>query len=281
MEGFAESNGIRLHYLDHGGGGPTLILLPGLTANAHSFEGLIRAGLSEHLRVITVDLRGRGKSDAPDGPYDVATHAVDVAGLMDALGIDQAIVGGHSFGGLVSYYLAANYRDRVTKCVAMDAPAEVHIGIMDQIKPSLDRLGMVFPSWEEYLAAIKAAPYFAGWHWDPAIEVYYRNDLRTNPDGTVQAISKPDHIQEAAMGTLEIDWADVVGRISQPTLLLRAPDLLGSPEIGPVVIREAAERTRDRIPNATLVDIPGNHVTFIFGDSARLIVAEIVAFADS
>ncbi|MCP4966432.1 MAG: alpha/beta hydrolase [bacterium] len=271
---FAETGQVRLHYLDHDGGGPTLILLPGLTANAHSFGGLLQAGLADHLRVLAVDLRGRGQSDAPDGLYDVATHAADVLGFMDALNIDRAIVGGHSFGGLVSYYLAANHPDRVSACVAMDAPAEVHIGIMDQIKPSLDRLGMVFPSWDEYLALVKAAPYFNGW-WDPAIEEYYRRDLRTNPDGTVQAISDPEHIRAAALATLDIQWPEIVRRIGQPTLLLRAPDQLGSADVGPIVTREVAERTLGWIENSTLVEIPGNHITFLFGDSAPLVVAEI------
>lgn len=277
MSKFVESNGIRLHYLDRAGEGPTLLLLPGLTANAHEFEGLLRAGLASQLRMLAVDLRGRGKSDAPDGPYDVATHATDVVGLMNALGIDAAIVGGHSFGGLISYYLAANHPDRVTRCIAMDAPAEVHLGIMDQIKPSLDRLGMVFPSWDEYLALVKSMPYYGGW-WDPAIEEYFRNDLRENADGTVQAISHPDHIGAAALATLDIDWTETVGRIDQPTLLLRAPDPLGSPEVGPIVTREVAERTRQRIANSELVEIPGNHITMLFGDSAPLVVAEIHRF---
>jgi pimeloyl-ACP methyl ester carboxylesterase len=274
---FAETENVRLHYLEHGGEGPTLLLLPGLTANAYSFGGLWQAGLSDRIRVLAVDLRGRGQSEAPDGPYDVATHAHDVLGLMDALDIDKAIVGGHSFGGLISYYLAANHPSRLSKCVAMDAPAEVHIGIMDQIKPSLDRLGMVFPSWEEYLALVKAAPYFNGW-WDPAIEEYYRQDLRTNPDGTVQAISDPEHIRAAALATLDIDWPETVRRIDQPTLLLRAPDPLGSPEVGPIVTKDVAERTLAWIKNSTLVEVPGNHITFLFGDSAPLIVQEIERF---
>jgi len=278
VRGFVETNHVRLHYLDHAGAGPTLILLPGLTANAHVFGGLLGAGLNGRFRVLAVDLRGRGQSEAPDGPYDVPTHAADVIGLMDALDIGEVIVGGHSFGGLISYYLAANFPDRVTKCIAMDAPAEVHVGILEQIKPSLDRLGMVFPSWDEYLAQVKAVPYFDGW-WDPAIEAYYRNDLRSNPDGTVQAISEPEHIQAAALATLDIDWPETVRRIEQPTLLLRAPDPLGSPEVGPIVTREVAERTRGWIEDSSLVEVPGNHVTFIFGDSARRIVDEIEAFA--
>jgi pimeloyl-ACP methyl ester carboxylesterase len=52
MDRYIDTNGIRLHYLDYPGDGPILILMHGLTANAHAFEGLIRAGLSPQLRVL-------------------------------------------------------------------------------------------------------------------------------------------------------------------------------------------------------------------------------------
>lgn len=281
MDEFVKVNGIRLHYLDHPGDGPPLILLPGLTANAHSFDGLIAAGLSPRLRVIALDLRGRGGSEAPEGPYDVATHVADILGVMDALGLEQAVVGGHSFGGLMTYYLAANHPERVSKCVVMDAPAEVKIEIMDQIKPSLDRLEVVFPSMEQYMGLVRSMPYFTD-SWDDAIGDYYRNDVRENSDGTVQAIARPDYIRQAALATLDIDWPATVRRIAQPTLMLRAPDPLGSPEVGPIVTREVAERTLGWISDSTLIEIPGNHLTFLFGQSARLAadaIAEFVAAA--
>src|SRR6476620_6423253 len=56
-DGFVETNGIRMHYLDHGGEGPTLVLLPGLTANSHSFGGLVRAGLTDVAHVLALDMR--------------------------------------------------------------------------------------------------------------------------------------------------------------------------------------------------------------------------------
>jgi pimeloyl-ACP methyl ester carboxylesterase len=62
MGSYLHSNGIRLHYLDYPGDGPTLILMHGLTANAHSFEGLIRAGVCPRVRVLSVGRRGRGVS---------------------------------------------------------------------------------------------------------------------------------------------------------------------------------------------------------------------------
>ena len=80
------SNGIRLHYLDHGGDGPMLVLAPGLTANAHSFDGLVHAGLGSAARVLALDLRGRGESDQPPSGYAMEDHARDVLGFLDALG---------------------------------------------------------------------------------------------------------------------------------------------------------------------------------------------------
>jgi len=88
MDRFAQVNKIQLHYLDHPGGEPALILMPGLTANAHCFDGLVQAGLSPRFQVLALDLRGRGLSDKPATGYSMADHAADVVGLLDALGSD-------------------------------------------------------------------------------------------------------------------------------------------------------------------------------------------------
>ncbi|MBV8228535.1 MAG: alpha/beta fold hydrolase, partial [Planctomycetaceae bacterium] len=93
---FVISGDIRIHYLDYPGGEPTVVLLPGLTANAHIFDALIEAGLSPPFHVLALDLRGRGKSDAPPAGFDPATpaanysmadHAADVIGLLEGLDI--------------------------------------------------------------------------------------------------------------------------------------------------------------------------------------------------
>jgi pimeloyl-ACP methyl ester carboxylesterase len=277
MGNYVEANGVRLHYLDHSGDEPTFVLMHGLTANCHEFEGLLRAGLSPQLHVIAVDLRGRGHSEAPEGPQGISDHVDDVLGLMDALSIDRAVVGGHSYGGLLTYYMAAHHPERVSKCVVMDAPAEVDPGILDQIKPSLDRLELTFPSEEAYLAQARAMPYYEGF-WDDALEEFFRNDLRENPDGTVRARAHPEHIAAVAAGGLDVDWPATVKMIKQPMLMLRAPDSFGPPEVGPIVTREVAERALAWIPQARLVEVPGNHITFLFGESARRVVEKIVGF---
>src|SRR5512138_8093 len=85
MDRFIRTNGLQLHYLEHLGDGLPIVLLPGLTANAHAFDGLIQAGLSPRFHALALDLRGRGLSDAPEDGYTMADHAADVIGLLDAL----------------------------------------------------------------------------------------------------------------------------------------------------------------------------------------------------
>lgn len=271
-----ETNGIELHYLDYGGGGPTLVLTHGLTANAHSFNR-IAARLGPAVRLIAVDLRGRGRSDAPDAGYTMADHAADVMGLLDAERLDRVAIGGHSFGGLLTYYLAANHPERVERCVVLDAPAEVDPTILKQIQPSLDRLDVVMPSWDDYLALVQAMPYYDGW-WDPAIEAFYRADVVENVDGTVRARCRPGHIAAAVAGTLAVDWPSTVARIEQPTLLLRASDPFGPPGYPPILSEDLARRTLALLPDGRLVSFPGNHITFLFGDPGRAVAEAITSF---
>jgi pimeloyl-ACP methyl ester carboxylesterase len=281
---FVETNGIRLHYLDHGGTGPTLILAPGLSANAHSFDGLMRAGLGDVARVLALDLRGRGESDAPASGYAMEDHAPDVIGLLDALELDRVVMGGHSFGGLLTYWLAANHPERVERCVVLDAPAGVSPTIMEQIQPSLQRLGHAHASWDDYLALVQAMPYFDEGGWDADVESYFRADARSLPDGTVQARSRPEHIREAVERSAGVDWAGVARRVTQPTLLLRAPGSFGPPGFPPLLSREDADATAAAMADCRVADGIGNHITFMFGEGAQLLsraIAEFLAAAPS
>lgn len=275
---YVETNGIRLHYLDHAGRGPVVVLAPGLTANAHSFDGLIRAGLADAAHVIALDLRGRGESDQPSSGYTMEDHARDVLGLLDALGLERVVMGGHSFGGLLTYWLAAHHPKRVDRCIVLDAPGVVDRTVVAQIQASLARLGHVYTSWDEYVALVKAMPYFDEGGWAPEVERYFRSDVQLRPDGTVQARSRPEHIQKAIEGTLEVDWPSVVARIAQPVLLLRAPGSFGSPGSPPILSRDDAIRTAASLTNCRIVDGIGNHLTFVFGEGATVLTNAIAEF---
>jgi len=273
---YVHANGVRLHYVEHGNNGPTLVLLHGLTANAHSFDGFVAAGLADRMRVLAFDLRGRGESDQPD-LYSLADHVQDIVGALDVLGLQRVIMGGHSFGGLLTFHLAANHPERVSSGVVIDAPAQVRPEVFDQIKPSLDRLDATLPSWGDYLQFVKRMPYFNGW-WDPAIEAFYRADVRENADGTVQPRSRAAHIRAVIDGFKDLDWLGTVRRIQQPVLLLRAPGAYGPPGSPAVVSPEQARVTLENLQNGRLVEIPGNHMTMLFGGGAEVAAAAITKF---
>jgi len=273
---FIEVNGIRLHYVDHGGEGPTLVMTPGLTANAHSFDGLAKA-IGSDIRLIAVDLRGRGLSDKPDTGYTMEDHAADILGLLDHLEIGQAFLGGHSFGGLLTYHIAAHHPERVKRCVVMDAPIDVGKATLEQIQPALDRLGRVLPSWDAYLTAMKQAPYYEGW-WDPQIETYFRADIQENEDGTVQSRSDPDHIRQAVEGTIGVLWKEYLGRIDAPLLLIRATRPYGPPGCPPLLSAEQAQTVLGALPDGRMIEIDGNHMTFLFGEAISQTSRGIVGF---
>lgn len=273
-----ETNNIHLHYLDYAPhNSQILILLHGLTANAHCFDGLINAGLSQNLRVISVDLRGRGLSDKPDHGYSMEDHARDILGLMDTLGLSQAVIGGHSFGGLVSLYLAAHYPERVKKLVIMDAGL-MHPTVRDLINPSLDRLGKPLPSLDAYIRAMKNTPYYYDGFWDEQLEGYYRADMEILPDGQARARSRPEAIAEAIDQVLATDWDKILAAVQQPTILLHAPEGFGPPGTLPVITEEKAQSTVQSLRNCRYARMTGHHITMLFGKHAAKTVKVITDF---
>ncbi|MCQ3931226.1 MAG: alpha/beta hydrolase [Chloroflexi bacterium] len=279
MEHFRHVNNIVLHYLDHKGNGPTILLLPGLTANANEFDGLIKAGLSPRFRVLALDLRGRGQTEKPATGYSMADHAADVLGLLELLGIQQVIMGGHSFGALLTLYIAAHYPERIRKMIIIDGAAKLHPRVRELIQPSLNRMGRVFASWDEYINTIKQNPAFHGW-WDPTIESYYRADVQTNADGTVQSRLYREGILEATDKALEEPYSEYVSRIDKPAILLNALGAYGPEGTPPVLPYEQAQETVQAIKNCRYVEIPGNHITMLFSDSAKIVVDTITQFVE-
>ncbi len=278
MSQFVQVNNIRLHYLDHPGRRPTLILLPGLTANAHCFDGMIQAGLSPHLHAVALDLRGRGLSDKPAAGYSMAEHAKDVIALLDALGIERPVIGGHSFGGLLTFYIAANFPQRVSKLVVIDAATKlVNSQTRELIKPALDRLGQRVSSWRTYIEAIKRAPYFEGW-WDPAIESYFHADVEFNEDGSVEPRSRPENIAEAMDKAQQEDWDSHLASIKQPVLLLCAHGGYGPPGTPPIVSPGQAGATARSLLDCRYEEVSGNHFTMLYGTGAQRIAECIVDF---
>jgi pimeloyl-ACP methyl ester carboxylesterase len=110
------STGIDLHYESHGTGEP-LVLIPGTGFAGNVWYPSQVPTLSKSLRVVTLDVRGCGRSSAPAGVYTIEQMACDVAALLDHLGIDQAHVLGHSMGGRIGIALALAFPGRVRSLI--------------------------------------------------------------------------------------------------------------------------------------------------------------------
>jgi pimeloyl-ACP methyl ester carboxylesterase len=117
---FVQAGRLRLHYLDWGGTGPTLVLLPGMSHTAHLFDDVAPA-LTGRYHVLALTLRGHGLSDHPTGPYTVDSLSRDVALALAALRLTDVVLGGHSLGGHVSNRVARHYPERVQRVVYLDA----------------------------------------------------------------------------------------------------------------------------------------------------------------
>ncbi len=112
---------INVALIDEGSGDETLVLVHGLGTNAKAWNQNI-AALAESFRVIALDLPGYGKSEKGYFIFSMDFHAEVIAGVLDALNIEKAVLVGHSMGGQIAMTAALNYPDRVSKLVLI-APA--------------------------------------------------------------------------------------------------------------------------------------------------------------
>jgi pimeloyl-ACP methyl ester carboxylesterase len=114
-EGYFDSNGVKIRYIDEGRGEPVL-LIHGFTLNIEGqwgVPGIIKA-LAKEYRVIALDNRGHGKSDKPHDPKQYGTEMVeDAVRLLDHLKVDKAHVVGYSMGGTITAKLLVTHPDRL------------------------------------------------------------------------------------------------------------------------------------------------------------------------
>jgi len=113
MQVFAD-DGARIEaYVDAREREHAVVLIHGFPFTCALWEGHVRALAATHC-TIRLDLRGAGKSSAPEGPYLMERHAADVAALLDALGVERAALVAHSMGGYVALAFARMFTERVT-----------------------------------------------------------------------------------------------------------------------------------------------------------------------
>lgn len=120
---FADSSGVRIHYVACGGSGPLLVMIHGFPDFWFTWRHQMPA-LAGAYRVIAMDLRGYNLSDRPGeaASYDMAALIADVAAVIRDCGEEQAIVIGHDWGGAIAWALASLRPELVRLLVVLNLP---------------------------------------------------------------------------------------------------------------------------------------------------------------
>ncbi len=195
-------NGVSLAVHEWPGGGPAIVAIHGLTSN-HTAWYPIADVLGGSHRLIAYDLRGRGDSEKPAKGYSLAEHAADLLGLLDHFGLDRAVIMGHSLGAHIGVRFASHHPDRVAKLVLFDGGLDVRAEVFDSIAPSVNRLGVEFPSVEMFLTIVKVLPMFEG-RWNDHLTRHFTYDVEPGPGGGVRSKVAKHAVEEKSRGPGEI-----------------------------------------------------------------------------
>ncbi len=183
---YRSSDGLILYYREFPGAGLPVVCLPGVTRNCRDFESLAGHLGSRH-RVLTPDLRGRGRSawDSTWQNYHPGTYVGDVLGLLDHAGVRRAAIIGTSLGGIIGMLLAARHAERLAGLVLNDIGPEVD---PTGLKRVLSYIGAVPPvkSWREAAEQARtiyglALPDFTAEDWERYARLSYRENERGVP----------------------------------------------------------------------------------------------------
>ena len=260
----ALGDGIQIQLAIWEGEGKPILCVHGLTANCRCWD-LIASSLVPGNNIIAMDLRGRGLSDKPATGYSLQYHIQDIFCVLDNIRQEKIVLMGHSLGAFIALAFAAIYPERTEKIILMDGGGQLTQDQWDKvtlaIKPSLDRLGQVFPSFAAYVANMKLAPFLQP--WSQALEDYFRYESET-VEGGVRSRINPANIIEEAQNIRQETPEHYYSKVTCPVLILRATDgILSNDDL--VLPESAVDRMVSEIPNARRADINGtNHFSILF-----------------
>ena len=115
-----EANNLNFHYWISGQGPDVIVLVHGLGGNLAGWHLTIVPELQRDYRVLTYDLRGHGRSDAPPAGYTTGDMVQDLHGILDALGIEKAALVGHSWGADIVLHFALLNPERVSELIIVE-----------------------------------------------------------------------------------------------------------------------------------------------------------------
>jgi pimeloyl-ACP methyl ester carboxylesterase len=251
--GFVDSDGLQI-YFERYGAGPPMILVHGWGADTRSNwvdTGWTEA-LKEHRTLISIDVRGHGKSDKPHAldPYSYAAMSRDVLVVMDTLKIDKADFMGYSMGSFMGAYLLGHHAERFT--------AMVLGGIGDETELSAAQGSAI--------AQALRAPDLSSIS-DPGGKGI-RMFVESNPNNDLESLAY-SALKMWPEGYPIIIAGDNIGQARLPVLIVNGEN--DHPYV------ESADRLAAVLPNGKHLRIPGtDHLTTVTDDHFKQAVIEFL-----
>ena len=287
-------NGGELAVGRWGTGTPSVFASHGITANHLSFTRVAERVVERSagaISVVALDHRGRAGSADCGRPFGLETHGDDVVAVMDHLGVDRAVLTGHSMGAFVVAHAAERHPHRVERLVLVDGgvafpddgepvggAADVEAAVQAVIGPALDRLDMRWESVDAYVDFFRAHPAFRPpKQWSAAVEDYVRHDATTDPDGQVRSsVVKAAVLVDGGAVIVDPERARAIERCTVPTDFLWCPrGLLDEPGgLYPEAYVRDVEARMAHVSAALVVDT--NHYTIVTGDAGAEVIATTI-----
>ena len=182
---FARVNGATLHYLDWGGEGDLLLLLPGWSQTAYTW-GEIAPKFTDRFRVVSLTRRGHGASEKATAGFTLDVLVDDVVAFVDSIGASRIVLAGHSFAGREMPLVAARLGERVRGLVFLDAVYDWPALRRHQGSAEINRL-MEPP--DSAFASREALEAWYRWRdpetWRPVVAATLRSQTLLTSDGRV------------------------------------------------------------------------------------------------
>jgi pimeloyl-ACP methyl ester carboxylesterase len=200
---------VRLFYEETGNGDPPLLFVHGWTCNHTHWAAQVAHFAPAH-RVVTVDLRGHGRSDAPVQDYTMEGFAGDLAWLCDRLDMKRPVVIGHSMGGIVTLATCAGHPEVARAGILVDPPfPPIRAGNENRLAPVIEAMSR--PDYVDYTRGF--------------IETMFSpdDDPRRKEAIIAGMLATPQHVLVGALkGNAAFDSATAASAYKQPLLVISA-----------------------------------------------------------
>jgi pimeloyl-ACP methyl ester carboxylesterase len=267
-----------------GGGLDPVVCLHGITAQHRAFNAAARY-LGPSRGLVGVDLRGRGDSDKPESGYSLEAHSADVVRVLDHLGLESAVLAGHSMGGFVALKTALMFPERVRALVLLDGgwprlestPEELTeeekqeaAALEEGLARAFKRLDMTFESPETYLDF---------WFPDQNLKMddlpqdladYYLYDLGEVEDGYRPKASRVAAEEDTPSVSSTSPTAEEMSGVGCPVALVRASQGF-FPGSDPLISDEVRDMMAGPLDIRTEILLEGaNHYTMLWSEYTQV-----------